>query len=322
MAGIIRTAVRVGVIGALAVGGTILVASATPRGRALLSQARQNFDQAIDRHIDDPIALRTKLHDLVRRNPERIAEVRADLAEVDQQIAEFQREMAISQRVVELAQADLETLQALLARADRTRAEHASFDGQAPEIRIRFDGRPMTVQEAYARAVRIDNQRQAYARRATEIASSLEFLGRQRAQLESLLARLEEEHGQLQAELWLLDRDVDAIARNQRLLRVMERRQETIDRNSRYLGTSLDGYKRQVARIKAEQERRLDLLSRGAVEEDYVNRAQLEVDRNRREPLPYTPGAAEPGTLMVEPEVLEATPPRARPATEPIATRG
>lgn len=325
MAGIIRTVVRVGVIGTLAAGGVAVIVSASPRARALLSQVQTNVNEAIDSQIDDPVALRAKLRDLVAQNPKRVAEVRADLSEVDEQIAEFERELAISNRVVELAQGDLDTLDALLKQAGQARTRHASFDGQPTVIRIRFNDRSLSLDEAYARAAQITNQRDAYTKRAANIRNNLGYLAKQRTQLEQVMTKLESEQSQLQSELWLLERDLDTIARNDRLLEMMKRRQETIDRNARYVGTSIEGYKTQVARIKGEQARRMESLQRGSLEENYVNRAQMELDRNRAARSLYTPD--EGGTIQIEPRVLELTPDQdpnqqdTGPTPNPIASR-
>ncbi len=319
MACITKTIVRIGLIGTLAAGGVMVVAANSPRARALLSQAQNNISQAIDSNIDDPIALRAKLRDLVAHNPKRINDVRSDLAELDQQIAEFDREMAVSKRVVELAEADLSTLDSMLTRATQARTENAGYK----VVRVRFGDNSLTVDEAYAKAQHITNQRNAYAKRTNEMNQNLGYLAKQRTQLAQLLIKLEAEQSQLQAELWLLDRDVDTIARNERLVEMMQKRQETIDRNSRYSGTSLENYKNQVARIKAKQERTLALLTQNAVEDNYVSRAEFDLDRDHSARSIYEKDSElKLIPLQTKPSVLEITPDdEAEEHTSPMASR-
>ena len=71
---LVKTAVRVAVIGGLATGVAVLVAG-PERVMALAGQARHTVNHVIDSQIDDPIALRAQLKSLESEYPKRIATV-------------------------------------------------------------------------------------------------------------------------------------------------------------------------------------------------------------------------------------------------------
>src|SRR5215471_11066205 len=110
-----RNLVRFGVIAGL-VGGTALVIATPDRIGALFTQTQNHINSAIDKHIEDPVALRAQMKKLEGEYPSRIAEVQGDLAELREQKSQLQRELAVSDRVVSLAQGDLEQLQGMIAR--------------------------------------------------------------------------------------------------------------------------------------------------------------------------------------------------------------
>lgn len=300
MAGIVKTTVRIALIGAL-VGGAAIIIAGPHRTHALLSQGKATVNNLIDRQIDDPVALREQLRDLEAQYPKRIAQARADLAEVRQQVAEVGRELAIAQRVVQLADSDLSGMKDVLDKAEKARVENASF-----YIKVTFGGeRPMELDEAYAKANRISELRSAYADRVSELGTDMTFLTQQEGQLTDLVAQLETERAEFQAQLWQLDRQVDAIARNQRMITMMEKRKETIDRlSNRYEGVSLDGVRSKLAQVREQQQARLELLTRDSAIDDYEAEAEFQL---RQQADGQAPGKFVPDqkTLLFEqPEVV------------------
>ena len=105
MAGIVKTVIRLGVIGALVTGGAVVIAG-PHRVVALGHQMQSKIVNVIDANIDDPVALRAQLRDLQAQYPERIAEVRSQLAELVEQVRQIHREKAVSEKVVTMAAAD------------------------------------------------------------------------------------------------------------------------------------------------------------------------------------------------------------------------
>ncbi len=290
MCGIMKTLVRVAVVGTVAGGGLVLLAS-TPRGRALLQQAHASVTRSIDQAIDDPIALRVKIEQLESEYPKRIAAVSKDLAEVESQVAQVRRELAISERVVELAEADLNNLDHLLTKAE----EHRRAKGYGI-VQIRYQDKVMSEREASGSARQIQQMRDAYAQRAEDLRQELGFLSEQQTRLQDLLAQLEAEHAEFQAQLWQIDRKVDAAARNERLIALMKKRQSRIDEHSRYAAISLDDLNRQLDSIRTRQESELARLAGTSTELTYKSIAERELERAKRRGR---------GDFRVAPEAIE-----------------
>src|SRR4051812_30922542 len=116
-----KNLVRFGVIAGL-VGGTALVIATPDRIGALFTQTQDHINAAIDKHIEDPVALRAQMKKLEGEYPARIAEVRGDLAELKEQQGQLKRELAVSDRVVALAQTDMEQMQGLISRGEEAQA--------------------------------------------------------------------------------------------------------------------------------------------------------------------------------------------------------
>jgi len=288
---LIKTAIRVGVIGTL-VGGGLLAVAGPDRVGAALSQARERVNDAIDSNIDDPVRMRAQLRKLESQYPERIARVRQDLASLDGQASQYERELAVARRVIELAQADLDTMRGMFDRASDAMARA----GGAAVVRVRFDGSTMDLDDARARAVQIQKTRDAYASKADDIERDLELLGTQRERLEGLLAKLESERSQFQAELWRLNQQIDAIARNERMIEMMEARQKTLDELGPYQAHSVDQIKDRLSRLRDTQEQRLESLASGSKTLSYEERAKLAVEtdpQGRREVIELAPRVIE-----------------------------
>ena len=80
----------------------------------------------------------------------------------------------------------------------------------------------------------------AYTNRAADAKHDLTYLSQQETRLSDLLSTLEAERTQFQSQISQLNRQVDAIARNERLISLMEERNKTIDECSKYDAISLD----------------------------------------------------------------------------------
>jgi len=273
MCGFLKTTVRFGLIAALLGGGVVAIAGHDRIG-ALVHQARADLNDRIDSEIDDAVALRAKLKDLESTLPKRIGQVRRDLEETSDQIAHLGQELEISKRVVALADRDLDALDTLL-----TRAENAHRDGPASVVRVRFRESVLTERQAMEKARSIERLRDLHAERADGLASDLGYLEDQRARLESLLDEMETEHAALQNEIWHLDRQVDAIERNERLIATMEKRERRIEEHSRYKSESLEEYRRQLAEVRTRQEARLARLNGTRDARSYEDRARLSLER-------------------------------------------
>jgi septal ring factor EnvC (AmiA/AmiB activator) len=272
----VKTIIRVGVIGTLVGGGLIAVAGPERVGAAL-TQARDTVNNTIDRNIDDPVKMRAQLRKLESQYPERIARVRQDLSTLDAQTSEYQRELAVAERVVELAQADLDAMQGIFAQAENVRAEA----GHGVIVRVSFNGSKMDLSEAQSKAAEIAKTRDAYIAEADSIAGDIDLLGQQRERLTDLLVKLESEKAQFQSELWRLNQQIDAIARNERMIDMMEARQQTLDELGPYQAHSIDQVKDRLAQLRSEQEAKLESLASGEKGLSYEDRAKASIGSQR-----------------------------------------
>ncbi len=265
---LVKTAVRIAVIGGLATGAAVLVAG-PERVAALSGQVRTKVNQAIDSQIDDPVALRAQLRKLESQYPKRIAEVRSDLAELDSQLAALEKDQAVSQKVVALASADFEALEPLIAKAEAARSE-----SPYAVINVRFGGGTLTLDQAYQRGTNINQTISVYQTRAADAAQNVAFLDQQKQHLTELLNELETERAQFQAQVWQLDNEIEAIARNENLIEMVESRQATLSKYERYEAVSLDHVKDRMRKIRAEQESRLAAMQNQSKSRNYEQEAE------------------------------------------------
>lgn len=300
MGSIGKTVVRGVVITTLA--GGVLVAVAGPqRVGAMLSQTQNGIHAAIDSNIEDPILLRSQIRQLEQAYPVKIAEVRSDLSEVRTQIAQLDRERQVAGKVVQLAAMDLEAFDAQLEEARVTQSANPGAI-----VRVSFDNRAVDLDDAYARRQQIEQTRDLYQSRQQDLATDLGYLADQELQLADLLAKLETERSEFQAKLFQLDAQIDTIARNERMITMMEDRQETIDEHSRYQAHSVDQLNGRLSQIRNEQRSRLESIARKDRGRDYVNEAEFLIERD---------GAAEAGPTIESstapaPRVIEIGPER------------
>lgn len=279
---VVRWAVITGLVG-----GAAVVIAGPERVCALVTQTRSKINAGLDKAIDDPVALRAQLKSLEGQYPQRIAEVRGDLAELQAQVGQLNRDLQISDRVVALADQDLTRLQTQLTKAEQLQ------DGTTL-VQLQFDGERLDMKEARVKAAKIQQVRNAYASKAADIHRDLGYLSQQESRLSTLANQLESEHAEYQTQMWQLDRQVDAIARNGRMISMMEKRQATIDEQSRYKANSLDQLNSRMADIRARQEAELETLGRGQTQTDYEDRAKLDLDvrpqadAGKFEPVPST----------------------------------
>ena len=278
----VKGLVRFGLIAGLVAGAGLVIAG-PDRAIALLTQTRDSIHGQIDKCVKDSVALRSQLRKLEGQYPARIAEVRGDLAELRTQIGQLNRDHDVNQRAAELASADLSSLRAMVAKAENLRSSATGVytsgsDANAPVFAVRFAGETLGIDQAYAKVTAVEQHAAAFTNRVADIERDLGYLTQQESRLATLLDQLETEQGQFQSQLWQLDRQVDAIARNDRMIEMMSKRQATIDKHSRYRAESLDQVNVRVADIRARQEAQLESLARTTTVNSYENRARVELD--------------------------------------------
>jgi len=283
-----RFVLRWGLISALALGGATLLIG-PERVAAGLACVRTKAQSVVDRAVDNPLALRRQLQDLADEYPDRIARVQGEIAEVDHQLAQFDRDTEISARVVAMTTDDLSdteisarvvamttddlsNLKTLITRAE-------GVEGRA--VYVRFDGVRFGIDQAYSEARRINNVRVTYDDRLSCNQQQLQLLSQQKARLVEILARLEEEHTTFETQMWQLDRQIDAIERNDRLIEMTEQLQATLTTYDQWgkVG-NLKQLEAKLAELATIQEAQLATLEKKGIRYDYEKRAKDELDFN------------------------------------------
>jgi predicted RNase H-like nuclease (RuvC/YqgF family) len=310
-----KTVIRAGVVTAV-VGGIAVAVAGPDSVRAFFHQARANVRKAIDSQVSDPVALRAQLRDLEAQYPKKIDDVRGDLAELEVQIAQLQRDQEVSKKVVEMTAADLDVMHGVLAQAEQTRDSGA---GQVVKVKFEANERPVTIDEAYGKVTRLSQLKDVHAARMGEIDRDLGYLTTQRDRLQGLLEQLENERAEFQTQLWSLDRQVDAISRNDRMIDIMQKRQESIEEHSRYRAASLDQVQARLADIRAKQESKLDTLAKSTELKNYENAAKYMIDAEHSKNGAWMPKAA-PKKSTTTPAVIEIGPDSVKQAPKPEAS--
>jgi chromosome segregation ATPase len=300
---LLKTVIRCA-IGTAVVAGAVALIAGPQRTRVMVDKAHGAILNEIDSHIDDPSALRSQLRELEEQYPERISDLRGDLAQLSEQLRQVEREKAISERVVALTARDMETLGPLVSQAELARLEAAP--GQV--VAVRFEGTTLPLDEAAKRAAQIQRTRAVYATRSADAARDIGYLKQQQTRLSALLTQLEAERAEFRSQVWQLDRQVDAIARNDRLIELMDKRQKTIDECSRYEGVSLDKLHAKMAEVRSRQEAELEMLANDQQRLDYEDVARIQLDS--RYTLPTDAERADVGAPIVlsDIQVLPAGP--------------
>ena len=274
MSCITRCILRWGLIGGLALGGITLLVG--PERVAMgLGQIRAKAQYMVESCVDDTVALRRQLQEMTEEYPRRIELVRGEIAEVDHQIGQFEHDTKIARGVVAMTTEDLGELKTLVARAE-SEIQTVSSRG---DVAIRFQGVRYDVAEAYGEARRINTVRETYKDRLAQDKQQLSFLEEQKQHLSEILAKLESDFATVENQLWQLDRQIDAIERNERLIELTEQQQATLDSYETFgkVG-NLKQLEAKLAELRTIQEARFQALKQKSQRFDYEDRVRYELD--------------------------------------------
>jgi hypothetical protein len=252
----------------LVIAGIAAVVAGPERMHAVAHQVQTEISQAIDSKIDDPVALRSQLRQLEKEYPQRISQVRGDLSELQGQIQQLEREKSVAERVVELAKKDADSLNSVVNQDAIPVSNIAS---------VRY-ANSASLNRAKARVAKAQQVAITYSERAQDADRDLGYLYQQAERMEELLAQLESERAQFHTQLLQLERQVDAVARNERLIHLMEKRNRTIEQMSRYEAGSLEHLQGRLATIRNQQEAELEVLSHSNDQVSYEDRAKLDLN--------------------------------------------
>lgn len=278
---IVKTLFRTAVIGtalsAAVIGGSAMLVG-PDRTRAMVDQVTDGVRSHLDAHIDDPAVLRRKLTEVSAKYPEQIAQVRSDLTELREEVQRLEHERKVSERVVELIDQDLDELRPALAEAsDRARTGNARL----ASVAITFDGDLMSLRRAKIRAGEIERERTARAAAAADAGQSLIHLRAQEQRFEETLTRLLDEQAELQAKVRQIESEIETVARTERLIQLLEKRDEALRNVERFQVESLDGLTTLLERKRVEQEARLDAIGASVEAKSYEALAEAEVALER-----------------------------------------
>ncbi len=306
--------VRGGAIAVVGLGALVVVAG-PDRVRALFTQAQSAVNDQIDAQIKDPVALRQQIRTLAEQYPKRISELRGDLAQLKAQQAQLQRDLQVANRVVEMADQDFDKLSLALQHATAAAIQNVSLGSETADtaqghsgVVIVFKNERLEIPAAQSKANQVVATRAAYAGRAADIQRDLGYLTQQEQQLSQLVQKLEQEQMSFNTQMMDLDRQIDAIGRNDRMISIMTDRQKTLDEQSRYRAASLDQITTKLADIRARQEAQLNHLGKLQDRFQYEDAAKQALDREN------ATNAARRPQPSIRPSVIEINPDRLPPA--------
>jgi len=264
---ICKTIVRWSLIAGLAVGGITIIIG-PQRVAAAFETVQHRAGQIVDKYIDveEARALRSHLHELAAVYPDRIAEIRGELARVNTQLDQFAHDADVARRVVSMTESDLTTLAARVQTAEETGIRQVSLVSGDAGVELEV---------AYREGRRIRGIRQTYQDRLVSDQRQIELLESQHDRLSDLLGRVEQEFADYQAQVWQLDRQIDSIERNERLIALTESQQQTLQQ---YESTgdveSLRAIESRLAELQAVQEGTLQTLGEQDRRNEYEHRAR------------------------------------------------
>lgn len=272
MFGCIKGAVKFGALVVLVGGATAIVLGPARMG-AMAQTVRESIRDSIDRSISDTTALKTKLQRLESQYPRQIAQTERDLADVRRQIGQVRHEIAVSEGVVALVDRDLETFEQLLTKADEQRRS-----GSFGVLRVRVGETTMTTSEAQLKATQLTKLRDSHRANASQLLGHLNKLESQELRLDEHLSLLASEHAELRGQIAMIERQIEAYERNERLLSNMEQRENRLATFDRYDAAGLEDFRRHMLSLEADQQRRFEAIGGDALSRDYEDRARLRAD--------------------------------------------
>ena len=261
-----RCVLRWGLIGAAGLGALAFVVG-PERVAAGFAQVRSKAVEACEDFVEDPVALRRQLASLAEKYPSRIAEVRAEIGEVERQLSRLQQDAEVARRVVALTTDDLSEIRVAL--------QEVAGPGATRLTSMRIGGRSMNPDQARTEARRIADVRTTYKDRLATDETQVAFLETQKSRLSEILDTLEAEQARYEAKLWQLDRQIDAIARNERLIEMTQEQQSILAEYDKFSDVgSLDQLESKLAELRTVQEAQLQTLSRRSETTDYERQAR------------------------------------------------
>jgi chromosome segregation ATPase len=221
----------------------------------------------VDGMIPDEVKLRNDIEKLREEYPRRIAELKSMLNELSRGLQEMEEDRGLCREVLALCDEDLGQLR-----------PGAGAQGTAPPAlpaRIEFRGASFSHEEALERGRKVLEIKDLYEARLKSATASVDLLQSEREALSAELGRLRREYDGFIAQYRGLEREIDLLKHNQRLIEIACRR-ERLDRldPASWL-RSLDSIKAAIERRKTEQQERLRGFKSGNPVAEYETRARV-----------------------------------------------
>jgi predicted RNase H-like nuclease (RuvC/YqgF family) len=268
-----KTIVRWTIVAGLALGGITLIIGperVEAAFGAIQTQATALVDEYID--VEEAQALRSRLHELAEAYPDRIAEIRGEVARVETQLEQFAHDADVARRVVAMTGADLEQLALKVQSAER---------GGVRTVSLVSGDAGVNLDVAYREGRRIKGIHETYQERLVSDQRQITMLETQRERLAALLEQIEDEFADYQAQVWQLDRQIDSIQRNDRLIALTESQQATLRAfESPGNAEGLRAIETRLAELQAVQEGTLQALTERGRQNEYEHRAQMMLNQN------------------------------------------
>jgi len=267
---------RWGLLSVAVLGGTTILVGPS-RVAGAFDQVRVTVVEAFDGFVDDPVALRRQLQGLADQYPDRIAEVRGEIAEVDGHLRQIEHDTNVANRVIALTSKDLEDIRVAVVEA-------AAESEAGRKVSVRRGSFRVGIDQARSEARRVVTIRASYEDRLISAKQQTELLDKQRSRLSEILSKLEGEYTSFEEKLWQMDRQIDAIERNDRLI-VMTREQQAILSDYEKLGKvgNLRQLEAKLEELRITQEAQLDALDSHGFQESYEQRARDEMTYDEAE---------------------------------------
>jgi len=265
-----KSMLRWGLVSAAVLGGTTILVG-PDRVAAGFDQVRTMVAHVFEDFVDDPVALRRQVQGLADQYPDRIAEVRGEIAQIDVQLGQLTHDNEVAERVISLTTDDLDEI-----RVAVTEAQASNDNGR--KVAIRRGSFRVGIEQAKTEARRIAGIRATYEDRTIGNEQQITVLSNQRGRLSDILLQLEAEYGEFEEKLWQLDRQIDAIERNDRLITMTEEQQEIL-RDYEKLGKvgNLRQLEAKLEELRVTQEAQLQALEKHGVNGEYEREARQDV---------------------------------------------
>jgi chromosome segregation ATPase len=232
---------------------------------------RDHLRANVDELVDTRRALRREIRDLQEEYPERIADLRTQLREVERDLAACEADQRLAREVVTLCRNDVAVLEAKLA----------GTEGEGGSSWVEFRSERLRADEAVLRAGRIADTETTYLARLDDLERESEFLRKERGLLRAEVAETEREYRDFQAEVGTMLREIDALKRKEKLVKMAERRGEENDDVFAARASSLAALRDRIARRKTELDERLAAFRTVRPDGEYEARARLRLTDSR-----------------------------------------